>query len=397
MTTSRPRLFIGSSTEALPIARAVQSELEYDLDCDVWTQGLFRAGETPLESLLREAPEFDFALLVVEASDVAVVRGETVPVPRDNLLFELGLFMAILGRGRTFLLFNRDRPPKLPSDLAGVIPLTYSERQPRKWQAEVGPACTQIRAAAAELKQRNRPPAVSPALPVLPQEPSAVEEDDQSAHDRCIPGKKEEADLVERLDRNHHLDPSPLFVALLDVHATHLCTEVRNSLLNKPDLGPAVEVEAVYDVFGPYDLLVKLRAPNVQYDVVQERLTRFLGAKSEPVLVDVRRELYKLSRLTSHPGRRRSIVAFVHIKNLDNDAQVERAFERINSVRARGPAALLTGAYLSRKELIAEFHLACGGYYDLAEVVFALEVALQGVSRRPDRVSLLAMAAWEPD
>ena len=45
---------------------------------------------------------------------------KSADAPRDNVLFELGLFMGRLGRSRTFVAYNKDAGLKLPSDLAGV-------------------------------------------------------------------------------------------------------------------------------------------------------------------------------------------------------------------------------------------------------------------------------------
>jgi hypothetical protein len=73
--------------------------------------------------------------------------------PRDNVLFELGLFMGRLGRSRTFILHQRVPAPKIPSDLAGVTTAVYDwpRQDDRNYLAAVGPACDNIRQVIREL------------------------------------------------------------------------------------------------------------------------------------------------------------------------------------------------------------------------------------------------------
>ena len=72
-------------------------------------------------------------------------RDVTTLSPRDNVIFELGLFMASLGRARTFLL-KQDAPDvKVPSDLAGLIVGTFKPANDTNYAAAVGAACDLIR------------------------------------------------------------------------------------------------------------------------------------------------------------------------------------------------------------------------------------------------------------
>ncbi len=89
---------------------------------------------------------FDFAVLVLTPDDTVVSRASEHLAPRDNLLFELGLFMGRLGRSRTFVVCENSTRMKLPSDLAGVTVARFTqERTDRNLIAAVGPACNQIR------------------------------------------------------------------------------------------------------------------------------------------------------------------------------------------------------------------------------------------------------------
>ncbi|MEU5259898.1 TIR domain-containing protein [Amycolatopsis sp. NPDC021455] len=142
---SRPALFVGSSSEGLAVAEAIQVVLEPFCEVELWTQGIFGLMQGTLESLVLAVSRFDFALLVLTADDLTVSRGEERAVARDNVLFELGLFIGALGRERTFMIFDRSDPPGLPSDLAGITAATYTPHRNGNLIAALGAPCTKIR------------------------------------------------------------------------------------------------------------------------------------------------------------------------------------------------------------------------------------------------------------
>lgn len=143
----RPRVFIGSSTEGLPIAEAIQLGLDHAAECTIWNQAVFALSSTTIETIVDAAAGFDFAVLILTPDDTTTRRGKTADSPRDNLIFELGLFTGILGRARTFLVYPRDTDIHMPSDLAGVTAATYAERSDGNIEAAVGPVCTRIKRA----------------------------------------------------------------------------------------------------------------------------------------------------------------------------------------------------------------------------------------------------------
>jgi hypothetical protein len=140
-------MFIGSSAEGLPVAQALQAELEYDVEATIWSQGVFGLSEGNLESLVAAVETFDFAVLVLTADDLVTKRGTTANAPRDNVLFEAGLFMGALGRRKTFYVAPRDRKIELPSDLAGVTVAQFNERKDGNIRAAIGPVALNIRIA----------------------------------------------------------------------------------------------------------------------------------------------------------------------------------------------------------------------------------------------------------
>ncbi|WYD81094.1 MAG: TIR domain-containing protein [Candidatus Electrothrix gigas] len=143
----KPRMFIGSSVEGKDIAEYIQLGLEYDVETTIWHQGIFGLSDGSLESLVRAAKDFDFAALVLTPDDLIMKRGTEKGCPRDNVVFELGLFMGALGRERTFIVYNRDKQLDLPTDLAGVTPATFASRSDDNLHAALGPVCTRIKQA----------------------------------------------------------------------------------------------------------------------------------------------------------------------------------------------------------------------------------------------------------
>lgn len=146
MTTQLPSVFIGSSTEGLKIARAVELQLvdENVAKVTLWPNGIFGLGEGTLESLMVALPNFDFCIMVLSSDDLLETRGKNYTSPRDNVLFELGLFMGYLGPSRTFILSEESVDLKLPSDLAGISRATYRRDSSRRLSAVVSTACTRI-------------------------------------------------------------------------------------------------------------------------------------------------------------------------------------------------------------------------------------------------------------
>jgi predicted nucleotide-binding protein with TIR-like domain len=155
--SSQAAIFIGSSLENLDYANALQSVLDHDFEPTVWTYGVFMPGGDTLASLITRAQITDFAALFLTPDDKSEVRGEYLVTPRDNLVFELGLFIGQLGPDRVFLLTPRDGVD-LPTDLQGVTPIKYrTDREDDDMQNAVNPAATEIRNAIRRRKLGPRP------------------------------------------------------------------------------------------------------------------------------------------------------------------------------------------------------------------------------------------------
>jgi hypothetical protein len=144
---SKPRVFIGSSVEGLAVAEAIQLGLDYDAECTMWSQGVFGLSAGTLETLCRAVKDFEFAILVLTPDDLVHKRGTARNSPRDNVVFELGLFMGALGRERTYIVRCRDEAIDLPTDLAGITVADYGRRSDGNLHAALGSVCTRIKTA----------------------------------------------------------------------------------------------------------------------------------------------------------------------------------------------------------------------------------------------------------
>ena len=127
----KPRIFLGSSGKQAKLLQALTRGLEGVAHVEPWTTS-FNPGTTTLERLLELTREVDFAAFVFARDDWTTMSppasdpaGSGQASPRDNVVFEAGLFGAALGMRRTFILHASGA--KLPSDLLGLTCVRYEE------------------------------------------------------------------------------------------------------------------------------------------------------------------------------------------------------------------------------------------------------------------------------
>jgi hypothetical protein len=127
----KPRIFLGSSGKQEKLLQALTRGLEDVARVQPWTTS-FNPGTTTLERLLELAHEVDFAAFVFAHDDwttnsplASPLPGSGQASPRDNVVFEAGLFGGVLGMRRTFILHASGS--KLPSDLLGLTCVRYGE------------------------------------------------------------------------------------------------------------------------------------------------------------------------------------------------------------------------------------------------------------------------------
>lgn len=151
----QPVLFIGSSSEAISVANELQAGFKHDkFDAVIWTNGVFGPGGIAFDSLAQLAGRADFAAFVISPDDTVISRDHAQIAPRDNVVFELGLFMGLLDRTRVFLIRENSSDVKIPSDLLGIMQVTYVQKPGGNLTTALGPVCTELRKVISELGVR---------------------------------------------------------------------------------------------------------------------------------------------------------------------------------------------------------------------------------------------------
>src|SRR3954464_8795067 len=120
----KPRIFLGSSGKQAKLLQALTRGLDDVAHVEPWMTS-FNPGTTTLGRLLELTREVDFAAFVFARDDwTANTPPQLEPAlapasqpgqasPRDNVVFEAGLFGGVLGMRRTFILHAHGA--KLPS------------------------------------------------------------------------------------------------------------------------------------------------------------------------------------------------------------------------------------------------------------------------------------------
>src|SRR6478735_11530336 len=122
----KPRIFLGSSSKQTKLVQALARGLGEVADVEPWT-GVFNPGVSTLDRLVELTHQVDFAAFVFAQDDWTSNPSDTTApgqaAPRDNVVFEAGLFGGALGIRRTFILHANGA--KLPTDLLGLTSIRY--------------------------------------------------------------------------------------------------------------------------------------------------------------------------------------------------------------------------------------------------------------------------------
>jgi hypothetical protein len=121
----KPKIFVGSSSEAKKAAEVFCSQLNRVANPVVWWRSdEFRGMFSTLDGLLEAIEKYDFGVFLLTPDDRIESRGRKEMSSRDNVLFEAGLFLGRLGRDRIQIYVQdsaqRTTKVKMPSDLLGI-------------------------------------------------------------------------------------------------------------------------------------------------------------------------------------------------------------------------------------------------------------------------------------
>lgn len=144
------RVFIGSSSESLPIARAIQKELKQAYTSYfpvIWYQDVLQPTKYTIPELIGELSKSDYAIFVFSDDDKLTTRKKAVSVPRDNVVFECGIATGLIGIHNCFVV--KSKKAKLPSDFNGLTVIEYELSNGnladcKNLRAEFGPAVSQF-------------------------------------------------------------------------------------------------------------------------------------------------------------------------------------------------------------------------------------------------------------
>jgi predicted nucleotide-binding protein len=142
---SKRKIFIGSSTEGLDVARKIKASLKFDAHVDTWADGLFdKPGQAYIEVLENILVNYEFGIFVFTPDDKLFSRGQISAMPRDNVIFEYGMFLGKHSRKKAFFIVPRGVDIKIMTDVLGITSLNYDPTNSNV-QSAVSDACDQIR------------------------------------------------------------------------------------------------------------------------------------------------------------------------------------------------------------------------------------------------------------
>jgi len=148
------KVFIGSSMNGIPIAHAIESLLKENFKVTQWTGAPFNPGKPLVHSLRAIADEADFAIFVFPYQDINTHYFKEEQL-RSNLLFELGLFVGLLGLDRILLIMPKYDLVELPSHLEGLPTFFYDIRKNSDLPSAIAPATSIINRMISSLSLTN--------------------------------------------------------------------------------------------------------------------------------------------------------------------------------------------------------------------------------------------------
>jgi len=130
---AEPQLLLVASAGVLPMAKQLQALLEDDgIDSKLWPDPLFGAEDFVIDAVQSVLESTDFVVLVLG-------EGNLDDHARDNAIFELGLFIGLLGRERVVLVVPEGGAGDVPAGLVAPPPLVVSAGSPQNLASRLEP------------------------------------------------------------------------------------------------------------------------------------------------------------------------------------------------------------------------------------------------------------------
>jgi hypothetical protein len=120
----KPSVFIGSSSEGYAVATTVADALSSFATCSIWKEA-FDFGKSSFDNLSSKIALYDYAILIATKDDLLQSRKTLFDAPRDNVVFEFGLFVGGLGKEKVYYLCEEGA--KIFSDLSGITISTFEK------------------------------------------------------------------------------------------------------------------------------------------------------------------------------------------------------------------------------------------------------------------------------
>ncbi len=323
---TKPKVFIGSSTEGLKYARAIQDELR---DCSVpavWNQVDLKLGQSVFDFLLESIDKYDFGIFVFVPDDTIQIRDIEKNVVRDNVIFEHGLFTGRLGKDRTFFITPKDLEKlHIPSDFQGLINARFSAEEAKEdLKPALATACNSIskeitRIGLKTLKEEesdNKKEFIPPLIGVEPEETNTT----------CLEDiKLRQNPLLVPETILYSDDKSNLNYLLLSVVNCIRSRQIIREVRSNPDTirrFPSFELAGMYDIMGKWDLLIRFR-------LAQQ-------ANLEQLIQSIEDELERTGQMETNPNSLFATSDYVNVRQeVTSFNEINSNISQINHIRLR--------------------------------------------------------------
>ncbi len=227
--------------------------------------------------------------------------------------------------------------------------------------------------------------------------------DPKPSDTRCGLGRS----AIVEVSRFDDGDTSDLFYIFVVVTPVRYLADVRKTFenweqkLRDGDEPNNIEVIGVYDVYGTDDIVVCARAAAASCETVKKHVQDQLRLRNPDVeqsegelrIRDVRKE-YLVRQLARNDVEVRALRAFCEIElPIHTTPYAARMLTRLQATTETIKGARLIAFNWCVTHLVAEFYVACGGYYELSSIIRSIETHVAPDAR--GKTTWLSFSAWE--